>query len=105
MNDERHNKPELDIKQKLNLDTGKLSWPDLQTFFARGVVIVVSPELDLIEIAAQLSDDNAQAIDRLIQSGQIIRAHDDHARAWVETEPTFWAVVVSPWVLVQEITH
>jgi len=95
---------DLDPKQKFNLETGKLSWQELQTHFARGVVIVVSQNLDLIDIAVQLSDDNAKVIERLIEAGDIIRANDDHARAWVEQEPTFWAVVVSPWVLVQEIT-
>jgi hypothetical protein len=95
--------PEFTIKEKLNLETGKLSWAELQGFFARGVVIVVNPELDLIEIAAHISDDNAFEIEQLINQQQVSRANDDHARHWLENDPTFWAVVVSPWVLVQEI--
>ena len=93
----------LDIKQKLNLETGKLTWSELQTFFARGVVIVANPELDLLEIAEHLCDDKANEIERLISEHKIIRATDEHARHWVETDPVFWAVVVAPWVLVQEI--
>jgi hypothetical protein len=95
--------PDLNIKQKLNLETAKLSWSELQTFFARGVVIVVNPELDLLEIAAYLCDDRSNEIERLITEGKITRATDEHARHWVESEPIFWAVVVAPWVLVQEI--
>lgn len=100
------NKPPEEVltpKQKFNLETGKLGWQELQTHFARGVVIVVNQELDLIDIAVKLSDDNAKVIEQLIDDGAIVRAHDDHARSWVEKEPDFWAVVVSPWVLVQEI--
>jgi len=95
---------QLDTKQKLHLETGKLTWPELQTFFARGVVIVVNPELDLVEIATQFSHDNAKEIERLINENRIIRANDEHARRWVEIEPIFWSVVVAPWVLVQEIS-
>ena len=29
----------------------------------------------------------------------------DDARAWVESQPSFWAVVVAPWVLVQPISN
>ena len=95
--------PELDLKQKLNLETGKLSWPELQTYFARGVVIIVKPGLDLIDVAAELSKDNASLIEEMIGKGDIVRANDNHARCWLETSPLFWSVVVSPWVLVQEI--
>lgn len=95
--------PELTLKQKLNLETGKLGWPELQTFFARGVVIVVNPEQDLIEVAVQLSEDNARLIEQMINNGEIIRANDEHARRWVENSLSFWSVVIPPWVLVQEI--
>lgn len=94
---------QLDLKQKFNLEIGKLDWQAIQSHFARGVVIVVNPGLDLIDIAVQLSDDNAQVIAQLIKHGDIVRAHDDHARDWVEKGPEFWALVVSPWLLVQEI--
>lgn len=97
--------PKLNLKQKLNLETGKLTWSELQTFFARGVVIIVTPSLDLIEVAVQLSEDNAQAIEQMINKGDITRANDDHARDWVERSPNFWSVVISPWVLVQEIAE
>ncbi len=93
----------LPLDQKLNLETGKITWPELQRHFARGVVIEVSAELDLIEIAQSVAQDSADSISRLIDDGRLIRATDDHARRWQETQPLFWAVVVAPWVLVQEI--
>lgn len=95
--------PEPDLKTRLNLETGKLTWPELQTFFARGIVILVGPELDLLFTAEQLANDNAALIEQLIARGDIVRANDDHARKWLETDPVFWSVVVSPWVLIQEI--
>jgi hypothetical protein len=103
MSEHDKTEPELDLKSRLNLETGKLTWPELQTFFARGIVIVVGPELDLLSVAEKLANDEATHIEQLITNGDLTRANDDHARKWLETDPLFWSVVVSPWVLVQEI--
>ncbi len=39
------------LKAKLNQETAKASWKELQPFFARGQTVYVAPELDLIEVA------------------------------------------------------
>ncbi len=92
-----------ELRQKLNLETGQLHWSELQRHFARGVVVVIAPELDLIEVAIRFIEDNNTAIENWIKQGHLVRAHDEHARHWTNHEPDFWAVVVAPWVLVQEI--
>lgn len=94
-----------ELLQKLNLETGRLHWPELQRYFARGVVVVVNPELDLVETAACFVEDDKAKIETWINQGQITRAHDEHARRWAERESDFWAIVVTPWVLVQEINN
>ena len=96
---------DLPLEQKLNLDTGKITWPELQRHFARGVIIIVRPQLDLIEVAQSLVKNDASQIENLIQSAHLSRANDEHARDWQARDPLFWAVVVAPWVLVQEICH
>ncbi|MDH5181425.1 MAG: DUF2288 domain-containing protein [Gammaproteobacteria bacterium] len=90
------------MRQKLNLETGKLSWPELARHFARGVVIVISPELDLIEVAAVFSKDEREQVENWLHRGLIHRAMDDDARRWEAQNPCFWSTVVAPWVLVQE---
>ncbi len=104
MQEDDKNNPEslLDLSQKLNLETGQLSWQELQTYFARGIVIVVNKEHDLIETAKMLHDDNKALIESMIENGEIVRANDDHARDWLTRESVFWSVVIAPWVLVQE---
>lgn len=104
MTDEKPQADELDIRQKLNLETGKITWPELQRYFAAGKVIIVDHDLDLIAIAALLVEDSSAEMEKLIAQGRIVRALDDDAIRWQETEPLFWAVVVAPWVLVQEIS-
>ncbi len=96
---------DIPLEQKLNLETGKITWPELQRHFARGVIIIVSSQLDLIEVARSLVNNDTGQIENLIQSAHLTRANDAHARDWQARDPLFWAVVVAPWVLVQEICH
>lgn len=94
---------DAELKARLNSETGKLEWSELQRHFARGVVIVVTPEMDLVEVAACMSNDDSVQISLWLDSGAIRRASEEDARCWVESDPLFWAVVVAPWVVVQEI--
>lgn len=91
------------LKQQLNAETGRIAWLELQRHFARGVVVLVGPDLDLVEVAVHFVKDDKTAIENLLTSGQISRANDQHAKKWVEANSVFWAVVAAPWVLIQEI--
>ncbi len=91
-----------DIRQNLNLETGKISWPELQRYFAGGRMLMVDPALDLVEVAALFATDEAGAVSSLLEEGKIAPASTEQARGWQEANPVFWAVVVAPWVLTQE---
>ena len=83
-------------------ETARIAWKELQRFFASGVVIVVSPELDLVEVAFQISEDNAAQVAEWMTTGQIGKVSDAQAQEWYETDALVWAVVTSPYVLVQD---
>lgn len=105
MSDEPVELNAAELRQKLNLETGQLPWSELQRYFARGVVVVADPQLDLIEVAAAFAEDDKRRIEQWIQHTQLARANDEHALNWSEQQPDFWSVVVAPWVIVQEITR
>lgn len=88
----------------LNAQTGTLAWPELEKHFARGVVIRVSAELDLIEVAAAVVKDDKEAMAHWKKSSQVDLANEEDARDWHQRQPAFWAVVAAPWVLIQEKT-
>jgi len=92
-----------ELHQKLNLETGKIGWQELQRYFARNLVINISNKLDLVTVAAEFSNDNSIAVEQWTTNGLVTRANDDDARRWHESNAVFWAIVVTPWVLVQEI--
>jgi len=93
--------PEELTRTKLNLETARIAWKDLQRFFASGAAIFVSEDLDLIEVAYQLSEDNRQQFEQWMAAGQVARVSDEQAQAWFEADVELWAVVVSPYVLLQ----
>jgi len=94
--------PEQSLHEQINAETAVVSWQELVRHFARGVVIKVSKEIDLIEAAACLAEDNAAQLQSWLEREQVMRASDDDARDWTAREPDFWCVVTAPWVLVQE---
>ena len=89
--------------QKLNLETGKIGWPELQRHFARGVIIIVAKKLDLVEVAQQFSDNNKAVVQSWIDQGLVRPANDNDAINWNAVQQEFWAVVAAPWVLVQVV--
>jgi hypothetical protein len=59
--------------------------------------------LDLLEVAAAMAEDDKSKFTGWLETGKINRASTEDAIRWHETQGEFWAVVVAPWVLVQEI--
>lgn len=83
--------------------TARIEWQDLEPNFARGEVLVVDSALDLVAVAQALIDDDSAMVKGWMQAGQLSSASDKQAADWHERNPdTLWAVVIRPWVLVQE---
>ncbi len=87
----------------LNAQTGRISWQELARYFARGLVVTLEQGEDLLKVAETLIDDDADAVKAMYEKGLLRRARDEDAMRWQENDADFWAVVVAPWVLVQEI--
>jgi hypothetical protein len=90
-------------RAKLNLETSQIAWRELQRYFASGVALFVAAELDLVEVAWQVSEDNARQIQEWMSAGQFGKVSDQQAAEWHAADAVLWAVVVSPWVLVQPL--
>lgn len=90
------------LRAKLNLETARLAWPELERHFARGVVVRVKPGFDLVDAALQVAENNAEAVQAWLADGTLARAEMEDAQRWHAAQQVFWGVVVAPWVLVQE---
>ncbi|MBL4782662.1 MAG: DUF2288 domain-containing protein [Porticoccaceae bacterium] len=90
------------LRAKINLETSRINWLDLQTFFARGQVVQVSSALDLVEVALSLNHDDKQAFEQWLKDGSVSYVTDSLAQQWFESKKELWSVVVAPWVIVQD---
>jgi hypothetical protein len=81
--------------------TARISWHDLQTYYARGAVVQVAGELDLVDVAVQLRLDNAAGFQSWMDGELVGAVSEDLAREWFDNNTVLWSVVVAPWVLVQ----
>jgi len=92
-------------KAKVNLETSLIAWTELQRFFAAGMAISVDQTLDLVDVAYQFSIDNKSLVEKWLQSNQIGPVSDQQAKTWFENQAEVWAVVVKPWILVQDSSN
>ncbi|SKA85221.1 hypothetical protein SAMN02745130_02594 [Thiothrix eikelboomii] len=93
---------ELPLRTRLNLETGRITWQELGFFFARGRVLQVAADLDLIEVASALANDEAPQVSAWLKTQQLSVLSDLTAKAWAGDDQQLWAVVVAPWVVVQQ---
>jgi hypothetical protein len=87
---------------KLLGETAAISWQELQPFFARGAVLRVEGTLDLVAVAEALAEDDKRRITQWLASGELRKLSVLDAEDYLARDPQLWAVVVAPWVLVQE---
>ena len=90
-----------DWKQRFNQETAKITWSELERFFARGRVLCVHPSLDLIDVAIAMKNDDTAQLTQWTQATQVQHLPDNVAKQWATREYSLWAVVIAPWVLVQ----
>lgn len=90
------------LHQKLNMETAPMPWKELQRHFAAGNVIAVDNDLDLIQVAAGIANDDKVAVKKWMAANQLLKVSDTQAQAWLVQDAVLWAVVVKPFILVQE---
>ena len=94
---------DAELKTRLNQETSKLKWTELQRHYAGGNVVVIDEALDLIAVAVAIARDDAAAVKKWMADGRLARVSDIQAAAWLQADVELWAVVVKPWVLVQRV--
>ncbi|MFS2002134.1 DUF2288 domain-containing protein [Duganella sp. CT11-25] len=97
-------KPENDteLRLKVNRETARLPWTELLKHFATGNVVWVANSLDLVDVAVRVSHDDKANIAQWMNAGLLGKVSDEQAQAWLEASAELWAVVVSPFILVQQ---
>jgi hypothetical protein len=96
-------KPENDneLYDKVNRETARIKWSELERHFAAGAVVYVSEELDLVDVAVRISHDDKESVERWMAEGKLHMVKDEQAQTWAVADSMLWASIVKPYVLVQ----
>jgi hypothetical protein len=94
--------PQAQRRADFLAQTARIAFSDLQRYFAAGKLILIDDQLDLVEVATQLADDNKAQFEEWLSASRIAGVSDAQAVAWLAENRELWAVVADPWVLVQE---
>lgn len=92
------------LRTTIRGEIGIIAWAALARFFAAGTAVAVDAELNLADVAFEFSQNNTAAVQQWMSAGKVCRVSDEQAKTWFETDATVAAIVISPWVLVQEVT-
>jgi hypothetical protein len=92
-----------DLRDQLaeSLDEAELDW--LKPHIQRDVVVVVHPELDLLDVGVAIARDDVLSVQHWISEQLIHKPSPNQITDW-NTDQTkrFQALIVQPYVLVQE---
>tara|TARA_B110000908_G_C9875524_1_gene280264 strand:+ start:89 stop:430 length:342 start_codon:yes stop_codon:yes gene_type:complete len=94
---------EQELIARLNSETAKIAWHDLQTHYASGNVLGISAGADLIKVAIALNRDDATQIQQWLADSSLFEISDQQATDWYQNNQELWALVIPPFVLVQQV--
>jgi hypothetical protein len=85
------------------IDEAKWEW--LRPHLDRDVLILVSPEIELVDAGQALANDNAPLIQELIAASSLSKPTPSQISTWDDRshEQKFLILIVSPYILIQEI--
>ncbi len=95
-----HNKSEK--WHLLHAETASIEWKDLERFFAKGNLLRVSNNLDLVDAALEIANDNKTNIEIWMADNSLAGVSNEEASLWSKGETELWSVIVLPWILVQQ---
>lgn len=90
-------------RQELQQECAAISYSEIERFFAKGMLVLVANDANIIDVALQVQADDTKALELLISQKKVIRVHDEHAIKWSQENSQLLAVTAVPWLLVQEI--
>lgn len=91
--------------QELKDECAPVFYKEIERFFAKGMLVQVTDDLDIIEAALAIQNDNSKQMEQWIAENKVIRVNEEQAIKWSDVNEPLIAITAVPWVLVQEINQ
>ncbi|BCL38827.1 DUF2288 domain-containing protein [Nostoc sp. MS1] len=93
-----------DLRAELSETIDESEWEWLIPHVKRDAVIVVSLDLDLLDVGEAIANDNIPSVQRWIDEQLISKPSDQQLGQWNNNQQKrFNTLIIQPYVLVQEI--
>ncbi len=89
-------------EEKIAKYTGEVNWKYLRPHYESGALLWVDPSLTLAQVADALSADDTETVTNWLGNGDLVKIGELHAMQWEESDELFTAVVITPFVLMQQ---
>jgi hypothetical protein len=89
------------ITKKLQNEIGTVGWSLLKPHAERGVLLIIHSQLDLLEVAVQIAEDQTEQVRLWLNDGKITRPSSFRMKEWEAKNSIFTCVIVHPFILVQ----
>ncbi|MGA7938190.1 MAG: DUF2288 domain-containing protein [Kovacikia sp.] len=92
-----------DLRAELAESVDEAQWNWLAPHARRDSVIVIKPELDLVEVGVAIANDNTVLVQHWIEQDLIHKPYPAQLSDWnADLTKRFNALIIQPYVLVQE---
>lgn len=90
------------MREEIARTEGDVFWSDLQAHAARDALIIVSPEVDLVDAAVAIANNDVQQVDGWIRSGLLSKPTEEDLERWpLDANQRFTMVIIRPFVLIR----
>lgn len=95
-----------DFAEQFKQDLAVVPWKDLRIHLQRDAIIIVAEELDLIETAIAVAEDDKAKVEGWIADQLLVKPSADQIGTWEkQLEKPFRLLIAQPFILVQMVAH
>ena len=85
-------------------DLAEVNWRELKIHLKRDSIIVVSAELDLVDVGVAVADDDKSLVEAWITASQLGKPTEKQLESWEqESTQRFQMLIVQPFILIQDL--
>lgn len=91
-----------DLRARFAQEIQRVDWKPLGPHAKRGGLVLVDPQLDLLEVAIAVARDDSERVERWMGAGQLSKPSEEQLEAWQkEVGERFRVAIIQPYVLAQ----
>ncbi|HKJ04689.1 MAG TPA: DUF2288 domain-containing protein [Geopsychrobacteraceae bacterium] len=96
----------IELRDTFETDLAEVSWKELRIHLKRDAIILVTDDLNLVDVAVDIAADNKTQVALWISSGKLTKPSSEQIEQWTAMLDTpFRMLIAQPYILVQAVNH